>query len=356
MADTELAFHYLIVVLGFTFFCYFLYGYLQNAKELAASAQSIVLRVPPTFANPVAYARVTYVIPTHITLTMRVVKRFWMNHGFKLVFLIGFSCYAWNVWSESLSDDPFTIVGVSPSATPAQVRRACRQGSLALHPDKHPGQEEEIRPKFEKHTRACKVLNDEKLREKYVKWGTLPKSDKDTGGEPGLGPQGFSGGSILSVGGGSWMLTFCFFFLLFVGVPSYCAYYLVDMLYDEEAQLAKIVSDCKALSEDMKHLYTCGHLNGIFLDIAQLYLVIALAEFAELKVLATKLNPRGAKALDSLLNKHQERYSIWEDGNSITDKEQAGYDAKCKKVDKDIDTATGSIDNVAKKKGSFKTK
>merc|ERR1719305_1595576 len=99
----------------------------------------------------------------------------------------------------------------------------------------------------------------------------------------------------------------------------------------------------------MKHLYTCGHLNGIFLDIAQLYLVIALAEFAELKA-------RGAKALDSLLNKHQERYSIWEDGNSITDKEQVGYDAKCKKVDKDIDTATGSIDNVAKKKGSFKTK
>merc|ERR1719240_2568028 len=126
--------------------------------------------------------------------------------------MIGFFAYTWNVWNASLSDDPFTIVGVSPSADAKAVRKACRTGSRKLHPDKHPGREEEIRPLFEKHTRACKVLNDPKLRERYIKWGTLPRNDKETGGEI---AQGMSGPSILSVGGGGIVLSSCFYFLVF---------------------------------------------------------------------------------------------------------------------------------------------
>merc|ERR1711934_399777 len=179
--SSELALHYLLVAVGLGFFSYFAYGYAQNAKEIFATVKSIGLRIPPTVGNPLAYARVTLVVPLYTTLTVRVVKRFMINHGFKLVFMIGFSAYTWNVWTESLADDPFTIVGVSPSASASQIRKACRRGSLQLHPDKHPGQEELIRPKFEKHTRACKLLNDPKLKEKYIKWGALPKRDQKDG-------------------------------------------------------------------------------------------------------------------------------------------------------------------------------
>jgi len=135
------------------------------------------------------------IVPLYTPLSLRIAKRFFINHGFKMVFMFAFMTYTWNVWSESLmvphsllflfifvsfhhlasmmlinislqQDDPFTIVGVSPSATPKEIRKACRRGSLALHPDKHPGNEDYIRPQFEKHTRACKVLNDDKLKDK----------------------------------------------------------------------------------------------------------------------------------------------------------------------------------------------
>jgi len=353
---TELAVHYLLVAIGLTFFSLFAYGFAKNSQDVMALFKALALRVPPTIGNPLAYARVTLVVPLYTTLSLRTMKRFWINYGFKIVFMIGFSAYTWNVWSESLSDDPFTIIGVSTSATPQQVRKACRSGSRDLHPDKNPGREEEIRPLFEKHTRACKVLNDAKLREKYVKWGTLPRSDKDTGGAEG-GDASFTGSSLLSVGGGGFVVSTSFFFLVFVGLPSIIAYYCVDFLYDDEAQLAKIVADCTSLNSDMNNLYTYGHFNSMFLDIAELYLLVAQAEFAEAKNIATTLNPRGAKSLDSLLNHHMARFSMWKDGNSIKKEEQANYDAKCAKVDAAIKASGESIANIAKRaKGSGKMK
>merc|ERR1711939_564036 len=137
----------------------------------------------------------------------------------------------------------------------------------------------------------------------------------------------------MGVGGGGFVVTTSFLFLVFVGMPSIIAYYCVDFLYDDEAALAKIVADCTALNSDMCSLYTYGHFNGMFLDIAELYLKVAQAEFADAKNQATALNPRGAKSLDSLLNHHMSRFAIWKDGNSIKKEEQAAYDAKCAKVD-----------------------
>merc|ERR1719502_2537506 len=276
MAGTELAYHYLLVVLGLSIFSYLVYAFTQEASDLIPIVKNFFLKIGPTFANPLAYMRVTIIVPLFTPLSMRVLKRFFIKYGFKMIFMFAFLIYFMNVWSESLSDDPFTIVGVSVSADAKAIRKACRRGSLELHPDKNPGREDEIRPKFEKHTRACKVLNDDKLCTQYIKWGKLPKSDKDTGGD-GMP----ASGGMLSVGGGSWILNFCFFFLLFVGLPSYAAYYLVDMLYDDEAQLAKIASDCKQLSDDMTNLYTYGPFSGMFLDIAELYLVVAQAEFRD---------------------------------------------------------------------------
>jgi curved DNA-binding protein CbpA len=354
MSDT-IAFHYLLVVLGFTFFSFVAYGFASNAKDLIDTLKSVALRVLPTFGNPLAYARVTYVVPAYAPLSLRVVKRFWINYGFKIVFMIGFTCYAWNVYSESLADDPFTIVGVSPSATKGQVRKACRKASGALHPDKHPGKEEEIRPKFEKVTKACKVLNDDKLRERYVKFGALPRNDKETGGEGIVGSS--SGPSLLSVGGGSIILSACFYFLLFVGTPSLCVYYLLESFYDEEQLLAKVVSDCKSLSNDMTKLYEGAHFSSMFLDIGELYLVVAQAEFAEAKDTCQKLYPKGAGSLNALLNNHVKRFNMWKDGNNIKKEEAEEYKKQCARVDKVIADAAANIDSVAKKgKGSSKTK
>jgi len=351
MSET-LAFHYLIVALGLSIFSYFVYGYVQQFGELFPMLKSVILRIPPSFANPLTYGRATIVVPLYTSLSLRVGKRFMIKHGFKLVFMLAFVIYFMLVWGESLSDDPFTIVGVSVSADAKAIRKACRRGSLELHPDKNPGREDEIRPKFEKHTRACKVLNDDKLRTQYVKWGKLPKSDKDTGGD-GMP----TSGGMLSVGGGSWILNFCFFFLLFVGAPSYAAFYLVDMLYDDEAQLAKIASDCKQLSDDMTNLYTYGHFSGMFLDIAELYILVAQAEFGDAKNTCTSLNPRGAKSLDSLLNHHVERFDVWKDGATIDAKHKEDHAAKGKKLDARIAEASAAIGNVAKRgKGSAKAK
>lgn len=259
------------------------------------------------------------------------------------------------MYNESLADDPFTIVGVSPSATRAQIRKACRKASGALHPDKHPGKEEEIRPKFEKVTKACKVLNDDKLRARYIKFGALPRDHKETGGDVGIVTA--SGPSLLSVGGGSFILSACFYFLLFVGTPSLCVYYLLDAFYDEEQLLGKVVSDCKSLSNDMTKLYEGDHFSSIFLDINELYLVVAQTEFAEAKDTCSKLNPKGAGALNSLLNNHVKRFNLWKDGINIKKEDAEQYKQQCARVDKVIAEATASIDNVAKKgKGSSKTK
>jgi len=340
-------------VLGLSFFSYFVYGYVQNATELIATAKYLSANIVQTFVNPLAYARVTLIVPLYASLTTRIVKRFAIKHGFKIVFMLGFLCYTWNVWSESLSDDPFTIVGVSSSASNKEIRRACRQGSLKLHPDKHPGQEDAIRPMFEKHTRACKVLNDEKLKARYLKLGALPKDDQGTGGEE-AGPE--TGPSMLSVGGGSYIVSFCFYCLLFVGAPSYAVYMFADMFYDNEARLAKIAADAKSLNADMIKLYTYGHLS-LGLDIAELYISAAKDEFKDLYKLACVANARGATPLNSLAGKHAERFNLWLESIKIKDTDKAAYEAKCKKVDDAIVTATASIDKVVQiGKGSSKTK
>lgn len=350
MAATELAFHYLIVVLGLTVVSYFAYGYFQNMKEYLEILQSVALRIVPTCGNPLAVARVTLLVPLYNLLTFRVLKRFFINHGFKLVFMFAFSMYTWNVWNESLSDDPFTIVGVSPSATAKQIRKACRKESLRLHPDKHPGQEDAIRPQFEKLSRACKVLNDPKSKDKYVKWGVLPKVG-ETGGEV----VASTGSSILQVGGGSYLLSMSFYFLLFVGFPSILAFNFADMLYDEEAMLAKLAGDTKTLSDEMTALYSYGHFSGMFLDCAELYIATAQVELLEIKNMVSKLNPPGGKKVDSLLNHHHSRFALWKGSNGVEDKDKADFEAKCKKIDEAIKLSVTSVGGL-EKKGSRKNK
>jgi curved DNA-binding protein CbpA len=290
------------------------------------------------------YGRVTLVVPLYSSLSMRVFKRFWVLHGFKAIFMVVFFCYARNVYNESLSDDPFTIVGVSTSATQAQVRRACRQGSLKLHPDKHPGKEDQIRPLFEKHTNACKILNNKEKRAKYVKWGTLPKGDQKQGGES-IDTPTFS-----KMAGGGGMLSMAIYFLLFVGVPSTALYHAGDFLSDTDTLLAKLEADCKALNDNMIALYKYNHFSGLFLDIAELYLETAQAEFKENKLAAKDLlaktgNHRGGSILDSLEGHHATRFAMWKNNAKPED-------AATEKIDKKITEATAGIGRLTKPKSA----
>lgn len=344
MAGTDLAFQYIIVAFGLSFFVYQLYQYITNWSSIFSSLKNIAMKIPPSLANPLVYGRVTLVVPLYSGLSLRVFKRFWVLHGFKAIFMLVFFCYARNVYNETLSDDPFTIVGVSTSATQAQVRRACRQGSLKLHPDKHPGKETEIRPLFEKHTNACKILNNKEKRAKYVKWGILPKRDQKQGGESMEAP------TFNKMAGGGGLLSMAIYFLVFIGAPSTVLYHAGDFLSDSDTLLAKLEADCKALNDNMIALYKYNHFSGLFVDIAELYLETAQAEFKENKLAAKDLlaktgNHRGGSILDSLEGHHATRFAMWQ-------KNAKPEDAATEKIDKKITEATAGIGRLTKPKSA----
>lgn len=321
----------------------------SNWNQIVSSASSFFKRIIPTLLNPLCTARITLIVPLYASLTTRIFKRFWVYYGFKAIFMVVFFFYASNVWSESLSDDPFTIVGVSTSASPSAVRRACRQGSLKLHPDKHPGKEEQIRPLFEKHTRACKILNNKDLRAKYVKWGTLPKSDQKTGGAEIETP------SMIKVGGGGGMLTYGIYFLVLVALPCTVLYHVGDFISDSESLLKKIAADCKSLNNNMNALYTYDRFSSTFLDVAELYLLTAQAELKCNKIKAQEIlsandNASRGSILNSLEGFHASRFDKW------LNFEKKDSPAVLKVNDK-IQQASEAIDNLTKaRRGSSKGK
>jgi curved DNA-binding protein CbpA len=352
MAGDDLAFQYILVAIGLAAFLYFAYEYVLKASEIISTVTWFAKRVVPSCVDPSFLTRATMIVPLYTTtgsyLTLRGAMRFWIKEGFKLVFMLLFVIYFSNVWSASLADDPFTIVGVSSSATKAQVRRACRQGSLKLHPDKHPGKEEEIRPIFEKHTRACKVLNDEKLREKYVKFGILPSADQK---QDGAAPMGYSQGT-LSFGQGG-LSSILMYFLIFVGGPSMLAYYGSEHVVEESVRLKGIQSSVTDISTDLQALFKYKHLPGLTvadftLDVAELYIRVALAEFDDYNNAARALRPRQAAVLTSLRQNFSKRFQLWMDRKPAEDDE-------CTKVDKLITQNHEQIYKlVDSKKGSGK--
>lgn len=52
--------------------------------------------------------------------------------------------------------DYYLDLGLIENATAEQIRKAFRKLSLATHPDKHPGKEEEFQPKFVKARRLSR--------------------------------------------------------------------------------------------------------------------------------------------------------------------------------------------------------
>lgn len=146
-----------------------------------------------------------------------------------------------------------------------------------------------------------------------------------------------------AIGGG--FTSILVYFLVLVGLPSMIAYNFGHHFQDEDAQLAGVISTCKALNANLVSLYTYDHLNSLFLDIAELYINVATDEFNDAKAHAKELNPRRAAILDSLAQAHSQRTAHWMES-------VAKDDSKCTKLDAKIQEQSAGIDNLKKKSGS----
>ncbi|KAJ3031728.1 UNVERIFIED_CONTAM: Type I HSP40 co-chaperone [Siphonaria sp. JEL0065] len=90
----------------------------------------------------------------------------------------------------------YDLLGVDPSASESDLKKAYRKLALKFHPDKNPG-DEEAAEKFKEIGRAYEVLSDEQKREVYDKYG-------EEGLENGGGMGGMNPGDLFSqlFGGG----------------------------------------------------------------------------------------------------------------------------------------------------------
>ncbi|KAI9350750.1 hypothetical protein BDR26DRAFT_930057 [Obelidium mucronatum] len=90
----------------------------------------------------------------------------------------------------------YDILGVDPSASESELKKAYRKLALKYHPDKNPG-DEEASEKFKEIGKAYEVLSDEQKREVYDRYG-------EEGLEGGMGGGGMNPGDLFSqlFGGG----------------------------------------------------------------------------------------------------------------------------------------------------------
>jgi len=99
--------------------------------------------------------------------------------------------------SNLRSSDYYQILGVSRSASDAELKKAYRKLSIKWHPDKNPGNEQAT-TNFQKISEAYAVLSDEKKRKIYDQYGAEGVNQAEQMGEdnmPGGGmPFGFRPG------------------------------------------------------------------------------------------------------------------------------------------------------------------
>lgn len=96
--------------------------------------------------------------------------------------------------------DYYEILGVSPDASPEEVKKAYRKLAHAHHPDKNPG-DTSAEERFKEIGEAYAVLSDAEKRESYNRFGTAGRGGEGFGDfEPGFGSifddifEGFFGG------------------------------------------------------------------------------------------------------------------------------------------------------------------
>jgi DnaJ-class molecular chaperone len=72
----------------------------------------------------------------------------------------------------------YDALGVPPTATELEIKKAYRKLAIKLHPDKNPG-DETAHAKFQEIGEAYQILSDDQLRaayDKYGKEGAMPSS------------------------------------------------------------------------------------------------------------------------------------------------------------------------------------
>lgn len=69
-----------------------------------------------------------------------------------------------------MKEDFYDILGVSKSATAAEIKKAYRKKAIAHHPDKNPG-DAEAEKKFKQAAEAYEILGDEQKRAQYDRHG-----------------------------------------------------------------------------------------------------------------------------------------------------------------------------------------
>ncbi|MCL2473355.1 MAG: DnaJ domain-containing protein [Alphaproteobacteria bacterium] len=84
--------------------------------------------------------------------------------------------------------DPYNILGVSKTASPADIKSAYRKLAKKLHPDVNPGRKD-IEQRFKEVTAAYDLLSDAKKRAKYDRGEINAQGQPQAGG--GFGSRGF---------------------------------------------------------------------------------------------------------------------------------------------------------------------
>ena len=88
--------------------------------------------------------------------------------------------------------DYYEVLGVSKSATDAEIKKAYRKLAMKYHPDYNPG-DKNAEEKFKEVNEANEVLSDPKKRQMYDQYG-FAGVDPSYAAQNGGGPGGFGGG------------------------------------------------------------------------------------------------------------------------------------------------------------------
>ena len=82
-----------------------------------------------------------------------------------------------------MKEDYYEILGISKSASAAEIKKAYRKKAIEFHPDKNPG-DTSAEAKFKKAAEAYEILGNEEKRSRYDQYGHAAFE----------GGQGFGGG------------------------------------------------------------------------------------------------------------------------------------------------------------------
>ena len=101
--------------------------------------------------------------------------------------------------------DLYELLGVLPTVTEDDLRRAYKKAALKYHPDRNPNNKEEANTKFQEINKAFQTLSDPEKRKRYDQFGVIDGENNESGAGGGM-PGGFNPfemfGNMFGGGGG----------------------------------------------------------------------------------------------------------------------------------------------------------